>query len=45
MEPTNRLPQAHTCFNLLLLPEYGSKEKLRTLLRQAIDHADGFGLE
>lgn len=22
-EPTERLPTAHTCFNLLLLPEYG----------------------
>jgi hypothetical protein len=22
---TNRLPTAHTCFNILLLPEYSSK--------------------
>lgn len=28
-EPTMRLPVAHTCFNLLLLPRYSSVEKLR----------------
>eukprot|EP00403_Amphidinium_massartii_P001110 CAMPEP_0178377562 /NCGR_PEP_ID=MMETSP0689_2-20121128/3982_1 /TAXON_ID=160604 /ORGANISM="Amphidinium massartii, Strain CS-259" /LENGTH=1542 /DNA_ID=CAMNT_0019997619 /DNA_START=13 /DNA_END=4638 /DNA_ORIENTATION=+ len=36
-EPTMRLPVAHTCFNLLLLPIYGSVEKLRTMLVTAIE--------
>eukprot|EP00929_Paragymnodinium_shiwhaense_P034741 TRINITY_DN18867_c0_g1_i1.p1 TRINITY_DN18867_c0_g1~~TRINITY_DN18867_c0_g1_i1.p1 ORF type:complete len:1329 (-),score=281.95 TRINITY_DN18867_c0_g1_i1:290-4276(-) len=44
-EPTCRLPTAHTCFNLLMLPEYESAEKLKRLLIAAIENADGFGLE
>merc|ERR1711924_141758 len=44
-EPTNNLPTSHTCFNLLMLPEYNSKEKLQRLLTTAIENADGFGLE
>lgn len=44
-EPTNRLPTAHTCFNLLLLPEYESKAKLRSCLLTAIDNSEGFGLQ
>ena len=31
-----RLPSAHTCFNVLLLPEYSTKEKLDDLLVKAI---------
>jgi len=42
---TDRLPTAHTCFNLLLLPEYASLEKLSDLLIIAVNNADGFGLE
>jgi len=42
---SDRLPTAHTCFNTLLLPEYGSRGKLRTLLHTAIQNAAGFGLE
>jgi len=38
------LPSVHTCFNHLLLPDYGSKEKLEKLLRLAIQHSTGFGL-
>ena len=38
------LPTSHTCFNHLLLPEYGSKEKLKRLLELALDNAHGFGL-
>ncbi len=41
---TDRLPTAHTCFNHLLIPEYTSKEKLRTKLLSAIINAEGFGL-
>lgn len=44
-EPTNQLPTSHTCFNLLMLPEYESKEKLRKLLLLAIENAEGFGLQ
>ncbi|KXJ10271.1 ubiquitin-protein ligase E3A [Exaiptasia diaphana] len=39
-----RLPTAHTCFNVLLLPEYSSKEKLEERLLKAINNAKGFGL-
>ena len=41
----DRLPTAHTCFNTLLVPEYGSRGKLRALLHTAIQNAAGFGLE
>eukprot|EP00761_Pharyngomonas_kirbyi_P013978 gb/GECH01014008.1/.p1 GENE.gb/GECH01014008.1/~~gb/GECH01014008.1/.p1 ORF type:complete len:721 (+),score=180.72 gb/GECH01014008.1/:1-2163(+) len=41
---SDRLPSAHTCFNHLLIPEYSSKEKLRKLLLNAINNAQGFGL-
>eukprot|EP00445_Apocalathium_hangoei_P004585 CAMPEP_0203850666 /NCGR_PEP_ID=MMETSP0359-20131031/6897_1 /ASSEMBLY_ACC=CAM_ASM_000338 /TAXON_ID=268821 /ORGANISM="Scrippsiella Hangoei, Strain SHTV-5" /LENGTH=1478 /DNA_ID=CAMNT_0050766577 /DNA_START=169 /DNA_END=4601 /DNA_ORIENTATION=- len=40
-EPTNRLPVAHTCFNLLLLPRYSSPDKLRTRLIMAIEWTEG----
>lgn len=39
-----RLPTSHTCFNVLLLPEYSSKEKLRERLLKAITYAKGFGM-
>ncbi|KAF0289605.1 putative E3 ubiquitin-protein ligase HERC4 [Amphibalanus amphitrite] len=38
------LPVAHTCFNLLDLPEYATAEKLRYKLLQAIQCTEGFGL-
>ncbi|XP_068089297.1 probable E3 ubiquitin-protein ligase HERC3 [Hyperolius riggenbachi] len=38
------LPVAHTCYNLLDLPKYSSKEILRKRLTQAIDHYEGFSL-
>jgi len=41
---SDRLPSAHTCFNHLLLPEYGTKEKLLERLLSAIDNAEGFGM-
>jgi len=44
-EPTARLPVAHTCFNLLLLPRYGSVEKLRAMLITAVEWTEGFGLQ
>lgn len=41
---SDRLPTAHTCFNVLLLPEYATREKLETLLSVAINNSTGFGL-
>eukprot|EP00760_Papus_ankaliazontas_P007199 PhM_4_TR13303/c0_g1_i1/m.76953/K10587/UBE3A, E6AP; ubiquitin-protein ligase E3 A len=38
------LPTSHTCFNHLLLPDYGSKEKLKEKLLMAIHNCTGFGL-
>ena len=34
---SDRLPSAHTCFNVLLLPEYNDKLKLSNLLMKAIN--------
>ncbi|EFJ48337.1 hypothetical protein VOLCADRAFT_81197 [Volvox carteri f. nagariensis] len=42
---SHKLPTAHTCFNTLLLPEYGSPTKLAALLRLAINNSEGFGLQ
>ena len=42
---TSHLPTSHTCFNVLLLPEYSSTEKLRDRLLVAIANAEGFGLQ
>ncbi|KAL1459581.1 hypothetical protein WDU94_011550 [Cyamophila willieti] len=41
---SDRLPTAHTCFNVLLLPEYASKEKLQDRLLKAINYSKGFGM-
>ncbi|XP_059608473.1 ubiquitin-protein ligase E3A isoform X2 [Phlebotomus argentipes] len=41
---SDRLPTSHTCFNVLLLPEYASKEKLKLLLLKAISYCKGFGM-
>ena len=41
---SDRLPSAHTCFNVLLLPEYPTREKLERLLRLAIQNSEGFGM-
>ncbi|CAG9791844.1 unnamed protein product [Diatraea saccharalis] len=40
----DRLPTAHTCFNVLLLPEYSTKEKLQDRLMKAISYSKGFGM-
>lgn len=37
------LPTSHTCFNTLMLPEYQTRAKLRSLLDTAIHNAAGFG--
>ncbi|XP_003467518.1 probable E3 ubiquitin-protein ligase HERC3 isoform X2 [Cavia porcellus] len=38
------LPVAHTCYNLLDLPKYSSKEILSARLSQALDNYEGFSL-
>eukprot|EP00435_Cladocopium_sp_Y103_P039517 s1624_g10.t1 len=45
VEPTNRLPTAQTCFNLLLLPRYESAKKMDQSLLLAIENSEGFGTE
>ncbi|XP_015043330.2 ubiquitin-protein ligase E3A isoform X2 [Drosophila pseudoobscura] len=41
---SDRLPTSHTCFNVLLLPEYSSKVKLEERLLKAINYSKGFGM-
>ncbi|RUS18716.1 hypothetical protein BC937DRAFT_88420 [Endogone sp. FLAS-F59071] len=41
---SDRLPTSHTCYSVLLLYEYSSKEKLRERLLTAIGNAEGFGM-
>lgn len=42
---SDRLPTSHTCFNVLLLSEYKTKEKLKDRLLKALDNSDcGFFL-
>lgn len=41
---SDRLPTSHTCYNVLLLPEYSSKEKLEERLLKAISYSKGFGM-
>ncbi|XP_058885468.1 ubiquitin-protein ligase E3A isoform X1 [Acipenser ruthenus] len=43
-QDTDRLPTSHTCFNVLLLPEYSTQEKLKERLLKAITYAKGFGM-
>lgn len=43
---SDHLPTSHTCFNTLLLPDYGENyEKLSALLGRAIIECEGFGLQ
>ena len=39
------LPTSHTCFNVLMLPDYTSRGKTRDRLLTAINNSCGFGLE
>jgi hypothetical protein len=41
---TSHLPTAHTCFNVFLLPEYESFEKLYRNVQFILKHNEGFGL-
>lgn len=40
----DHLPVAHTCFNLLDLPRYATKEIMKQKLEQAVSYSSGFGL-
>jgi alpha-tubulin suppressor-like RCC1 family protein len=42
---SNSLPQAATCFNVLLLPPYPTLEKLKERLETAILETEGFGMK
>jgi hypothetical protein len=37
------LPSSYTCFGILLLPEYSTKEVLRQKLSTALENSMGFG--
>lgn len=39
-----RFPVASTCFNVLSVPRYGTREKLEAKLRRAVVESEGFGL-
>jgi ubiquitin-protein ligase E3 A len=41
---SDNLLVAHTCFSILDLPEYSSKEKLEQKLIMSIENCEGFGL-
>lgn len=41
---SDRLPIAHTCYNVLLLPDYSTIEKLQDRLLKAINYSKGFGM-
>jgi hypothetical protein len=41
---TGNLPTAHTCFNVLLLPEYETKAKLQKNIEFILKNNQGFGL-
>ncbi|XP_059165632.1 ubiquitin-protein ligase E3A-like isoform X2 [Physella acuta] len=41
---SDRLPTSHTCFNVLLLPEYPTVDKMRDRLLKAINYSKGFGM-
>ena len=40
-----RLPTSHTCFNVLLLPDYQDDDSMRRHLLTAVNNAEGFGLQ
>ncbi|KAK5005377.1 putative E3 ubiquitin-protein ligase [Cryomyces antarcticus] len=42
---SERFPVARTCFNQLVLPQYGSRRKLENKLWRAVRESGGFGLK
>ena len=43
-EDNEQLPSSHTCFNVLILPPYRARDKLKAKLLIAINNSEGFGL-
>jgi hypothetical protein len=43
-DDSDLLPEAHTCFNHLVIPQYSSKERLKEKLTLAISNSEGFGI-
>jgi len=41
----DRMPTAYTCFCLVLLPKYSSREVLQRQLLLAVENSEGFGLQ
>jgi len=41
----SRFPVARTCFNMLTLYRYSSKQKLESVLWRAVTESEGFGLK
>jgi len=39
------LPTSHTCYNVLMLPRYSSRQALEDKLRKAVGYCEGFGLK
>lgn len=39
-----KLPMAHTCFNIFCLPDYKSKEIMEKKIKIAIQYTEGFGI-
>lgn len=44
-EDEGRYPTARTCFNMLALRRYGSRERLEQMLWTAVHESEGFGLK
>ena len=44
-EDCDRFPQAHTCFNQLVLYRYRGKDRLKDMLFRAVYESEGFGLK
>lgn len=42
---SNTLPSAQTCSSVLLLPEYRSREKLKSKMELALKYKEGFGMQ
>ncbi|PBP27769.1 HECT-domain-containing protein [Diplocarpon rosae] len=40
----SHLPSSYTCYGILLLPEYSTKDVLRQKLAMALDNSKGFGM-
>ena len=44
-DDSSRFPVARTCFNLLSLYRYSSRQKLESMLWRAVNESEGFGLK